>query len=64
MFITQIEQLNEMLLNAEKEITFYEEVLKKRKEEARDLRAGLASLERIQAKYDDKVEDEASCVSV
>ena len=64
MFITQIEQLNEMLLNAEKEITFYEEVLKKRKEEARDLRAGLASLERIQAKYDDKVEDEASCVPV
>ena len=64
MFITQIEQLNEMLIKAEKEITFYEEVLKKRKEEARDLRAGLASLERIQAKYDDKVEDEASCVPV
>ena len=64
MFITQIEQLNEMFLNAETEITFYEEVLKKRKEEARDLRAGLASLERIQAKYDDKVEDEASCVPV
>ena len=64
MFTKQIEQLNEMLIKAEQEVNHFEESLKKRKEELRDLRAGLTSLERIQAKYEDKIEHETSCVSV
>ena len=64
MFTKQIEQLNEMLIKAEQEVNYFEESLKKRKEELRDLRAGLTSLERIQAKYEDKIKHETSCVSV
>ena len=64
MFTKQIEQLNEMLIRTEQEVNNFEEGLKRKKEELRDLRAGLTSLERIQAKYEDKIEDETSCVSV
>ena len=64
MFTKQIEQLNEMLIKTEQEVNNFEENLKRKKEELRDLRAGLTSLERIQAKYEDKVEYETSCVSV
>ena len=34
------------------------------KEELRDIKAGLASLERIQAKYEDKEEDETVGLSI
>lgn len=64
MFKTQIEQLNEMQVGLENFIEEYESLIKKKKEELRDIRAGLASLERIQAKYEVKEEDEAVGLSI
>lgn len=64
MFKTQIEQLNEMQVGLESFIEEYESLIKKKKEELRDIRAGLASLERIQAKYEVKEEDEAVGISI
>lgn len=64
MFKAQIEQLNEMQVGLESFIEEYESLIKKKKEELRDIRAGLASLERIQAKYEVKEEDEAVGLSI
>ena len=64
MFKKQIEQLNEMQVGLESFIEEYESLIKKKKEELRDIRAGLASLERIQAKYEVKEEDEAVGLSI
>lgn len=64
MFKAQIEQLNEMQIGLESFIEEYESLIKKKKEELRDIRAGLASLERIQAKYEVKEEDEAVGLSI
>lgn len=64
MFKAQIEQLNEMQVGLESFIEEYESLIKKKKEELRDIRAGLASLERIQAKYEVKEKDEAVGLSI
>lgn len=64
MFKKQIEQLNEMQVGLESFIEEYESLIKRKKEELRDIRAGLASLERIQAKYEVKEEDEAVGLSI
>lgn len=64
MFKAQIEQLNEMQVGLESFIEEYESLIKKKKEELRDIRAGLASLERIQAKYEVKEEDETVGLSI
>lgn len=64
MFKAQIEQLNEMQVGLESFIEEYESLIKKKKEELRDIRAGLASLERIQAKYEVKKEDETVGLSI
>lgn len=64
MFKVQIEQLSTMQEELEAFIEQYEAKIKKKKEELRDIRAGLASLERIQAKYEDKEQDETVGLSI
>ena len=64
MFKVQIEQLLTMQEELEVFIEQYEAQIKKKKEELRDIRAGLASLERIQAKYEDKEQDETVGLSI
>lgn len=64
MFKVQIEQLSTMQEELEVFIEQYESQIKKKKEELRDIKAGLASLERIQSKYEDKEEDETVGLSI
>ena len=64
MFKVQIEQLSTMQEELEVFIEQYESQIKKKKEELRDIKAGLESLERIQAKYEDKEEDETVGLSI
>lgn len=52
MFNEQIKQLKENQKNMEKSINTTEIWLKKQKEELRDVKQAVTSLERIQAKYE------------
>ena len=61
MFRNQIQDLLKMQEVMDKEIARYEEVLKRQKEELRDVKQALASLERIQSKYDTP-DEEVECV--
>ena len=61
MFRNQIQDLLKMQEVMDKEIVRYEEVLKRQKEELRDVKQALASLERIQSKYDTP-DEEVECV--
>lgn len=65
MFKTQIQELRNLEERLGNEIYSMEAVIKSKKEELRDVKQGLASLERIQAKYEPKeVEYEASDFSI
>lgn len=64
MFRTQIEQLKETEMSMEKGISLLEDSIKKQKAELRDVKQAIASLERIQTKYDVEEYDEAVSVSV
>lgn len=61
MFRNQIQDLLKMQEVMEGEILTLEESLKKQKEELRDVKQALASLERIQSKYDTP-DEEVECV--
>ena len=61
MFRNQIQDLLKMQEVMEGEIFTLEESLKKQKEELRDVKQALASLERIQSKYDTP-DEEVECV--
>lgn len=61
MFRNQIQDLLKMQEVMESEILTLEEGLKKQKEELRDVKQALASLERIQSKYDTS-DEEVECV--
>ena len=61
MFKNQIHDLTKMQELMESEILTLEESLKKQKEELRDVKQALASLERIQSKYDTS-DEEVECV--
>lgn len=61
MFKNQIHDLTKMQELMESEIFTLEESLKKQKEELRDVKQALASLERIQSKYD-APDEEVECV--
>ena len=61
MFRNQIHDLTKMQELMESEILTLEEGLKKQKEELRDVKQALASLERIQSKYDTP-DEEVECV--
>lgn len=61
MFRNQIQDLLKMQEVMESEILTLEEGLKKQKEELRDVKQALASLERIQSKYDTP-DEEVECV--
>ena len=61
MFKNQIHDLTKMQEVMESEILTLEEGLKKQKEELRDVKQALASLERIQSKYDTS-DEEVECV--
>ena len=61
MFRNQIHDLTKMQELMESEILTLEESLKKQKEELRDVKQALASLERIQSKYDTS-DEEVECV--
>ena len=61
MFRNQIQDLLKMQEVMEGEILTLEEGLKKQKEELRDVKQALASLERIQSKYDTQ-DEEVECV--
>ena len=61
MFKNQIHDLTKMQELMESEILTLEEGLKKQKEELRDVKQALASLERIQSKYDTP-DEEVECV--
>ena len=61
MFRNQIQDLLKMQEVMEGEILTLEEGLKKQKEELRDVKQALASLERIQSKYDTS-DEEVECV--
>ena len=61
MFKNQIHDLTKMQELMESEILTLEEGLKKQKEELRDVKQALASLERIQSKYDTS-DEEVECV--
>ncbi|MBP3905925.1 MAG: hypothetical protein J6D12_02295 [Peptostreptococcaceae bacterium] len=61
MFRNQIQDLLKMQEVMEGEILTLEESLKKQKEELRDVKQALASLERIQSKYDTQ-DEEVECV--
>lgn len=52
MFRNQIEQLKETQEGLEKFISTMEESIKSKKEELRDVKQAVASLERIQSKYE------------
>ena len=60
MFKTQVEQLKETQEKIEGIIESTEYDLKKQKEELRDVKQAIASLERIQAKYENKMEVEVA----
>lgn len=60
MFRNQIEQLKKTQEKIEGIIESTEYDLKKQKEELRDVKQAIASLERIQAKYEDKMEVEVA----
>ena len=64
MFRVQIEQLKETEMSMEKGISMLENSIKKQKAELRDVKQAIASLERIQTKYDVEEFDEAVSVSV
>lgn len=64
MFRVQIEQLKETEMSMEKGISMLEDSIKKQKAELRDVKQAIASLERIQTKYDVEEFDEAVSVSV
>ena len=64
MFRVQIEQLKETEISMEKGISMLEDSIKKQKAELRDVKQAIASLERIQTKYDVEEFDEAVSVSV
>ena len=64
MFRVQIEQLKETEMSMEKGISMLEDSIKKQKAELRDVKQAIASLERIQTKYDVEEYDEAVSVSV
>ena len=64
MFRAQIEQLKETEMSMEKGISLLEDSIKKQKAELRDVKQAIASLERIQTKYDVEEYDEAVSVSV
>ena len=64
MFRVQIEQLKETEMSMEKEISMLEDNIKKQKAELRDVKQAIASLERIQTKYDVEEFNEAVSVSV
>ena len=64
MFRVQIEQLKETEMRMEKGISMLEDSIKKQKAELRDVKQAIASLERIQTKYDVEEFDEAVSVSV
>ena len=64
MFRVQIEQLKETEMSMEKGISMLEDSIKKQKAELRDVKQAIASLERIQTKYDIEEFDEAVSVSV
>ena len=64
MFRVQIEQLKETEMSMEKGIAMLEDSIKKQKAELRDVKQAIASLERIQTKYDIEELDEAVSVSV
>ena len=57
MLKSQLVELGSMVNNLNTEIASLEEVLKAKKEELRDVKQAYTSLERIQSKYDEKVED-------
>ena len=61
MFRNQIQDLLKMQEVMEGEILTLEESLKKQKEELRDVKQALTSLERIQSKYDTP-DEEVECV--
>ena len=61
MFRNQIQDLLKMQEVMEGEILTLEESLKKQKEELRDVKQALTSLERIQSKYDTQ-DEEVECV--
>lgn len=60
MFKTQVEQLKETQEGIEVFISRNEDMIKSKKEELRDVKQAIASLERIQAKYEDKMEVEVA----
>ena len=64
MFRVQIEQLKETEMSMEKGISMLEDSIKKQKAELRDVKQAIASLERIQTKYDVEEFDEAVSVFV
>ena len=64
MFRVQIEQLKETEMSMEKGISMLEDSIKKQKAELRDVKQAIASLERIQTKYDVEEFDEAVSVSI
>lgn len=60
MFKTQVEQLKETQEGIEAFISMNEDMIKSKKEELRDVKQAIASLERIQAKYENKMEVEVA----
>lgn len=56
MFSAQISELRSMVEGKESDIQLYEERLKTMKEELRDVKQALSSLERVQAKYEPQEE--------
>lgn len=65
MFKTQIQELKSLEERLVDEISDMEASIKSKKEELRDVKQGLASLERIQSKYEPKeVENEASNIYI
>lgn len=66
MFKNQVEELKELEVSLEGEIKFLEENLKQRKQELRDTKVAIASLEKLCKKYDKEevIENETVSVSV
>lgn len=66
MFKNQIKELKEMEVSLEGEIKFLEENVKQKKQELRDTKVAIASLEKLCKKYEkeEEVEDETVSVSV
>lgn len=64
MFTNQIQELKELVEGKEKAIETLEHQAKVAKEELRDIKQALASLERVQTKYDPKeMTDETTDIS-